>query len=605
MRKIMVPLWLAAVVGVASCGQPAAVFVPGQTSTQNQALIEAPELAPTRLLRRLSLSLRGHEPTVEEYAAAQLAADSGTQAEFLQRTTDEYLYSDAWRKQMFLFGQDYVGIGDYKKGTIEGGQGSLWRGSQSARLEQCNGDTLHAGKWAHFTVAVTQPSAEVREVLCNDGGARVDTVEPWWAPGTTVGRAGNGVRTYVNNDGASIDCGVTSQGEATLQDVYAPNAQCGCGPNLVYCYPADLVRANPNDPADLNLTDRNGHALQNGARRMFFEEAARYFAYVADQDLPMTELVLGTDTVGPRLLKHAYVRWARMNGANAFLDDVQWWRDSGDDWSTPTETSTLQPNLLADRGYVFDPRTDDGDPLGIPAAGVLTMLGSNGWYPRERVRAARWLEIFACRDFAAPDPSIQFPAFTGDPYDSGPCMHCHQTIDPAAIHFKRIDVEEENARHGGGYVNMGGIGNWATRKQSQVSFEAPNIPGGVFYFEPYRRWQTQFTANTFLTPVSAERVDANPDARLIDFLPPGQTLFGEESDGTIGPAGFAKLLVQSGEFDQCATKRVFERVTGRKLDVAAEAQLHRTLVEEFVSHDRHLRDLVRFIVAREEFRKGI
>jgi hypothetical protein len=610
MRTIIQPTLLAIGLcsAVTACGEQAAPAATADSNSQ-QALIEAPELSPTRLMRRLSLSLRGIEPSPEEYAAAIEAATQGAFADHFAGNVEAYLYSDAWRAQMLSFGHDYLGIGDYKAGTIEGSPALNWMGGQSVRLEPCAVGTLHAGAMGHFRPD-SHPGAD-HPAACDDPAARLDTVEPWWAPGTTIttiGRAGTGVRNYIAADGVTvIDCGVTYQGEVTFPDIYTLGGQCSCGPNLVYCYPEMGRSYVPPDPvADANRYETDSHPMyENSARRLVYEEPARYFAFLADQDMPMSDLVTGDYTVAPRKLQHAYVRWARMNGANASLDDSTWWRTASNDWSQPVPTSSLHPNLLDDRSYAFDPRVDDGDPAGIPSAGVLTMLGPNGWFPRERIRAARWLETFACRDFAAPDPSIQFPAFTGDPYASGSCMHCHQTIDPAAIHFKRIDMESEYAKHGWAYVNLGGVGGWSWRKQGAVSYEAPLVPGGRVYLEPYRRWTNQFSANTFLTPVSQDRLTANDDARLIDFLPPGEHLLGQESDGTIGPLGFGKMVVSSGQFDSCAVRRVFERVAGRKMDVSLDAALQRDMVDHFVSHNRQLRELIRFIVQRDEFRRGI
>jgi hypothetical protein len=601
-------LAMAVLVTSVGCGDTASVQMTGPAE-QNQALIDAPELAPTRLLRRLSLSLRGHEPSPEEYAAVQAAADAGALEDHYIGNVEAYLYSDEWRKQMLAFGRDYMGVGDYKKGTIEGQIGSDWRGGQAIRLRACPDNTLHAGKLLHV-MPTTHPYNPQTIAICDDPNIRVDAdIEPWWAPGTlvtTIGRAGNPVRTYTNPNTVTYDCGQVYQHESEYADAYTDAAQCGCGPNLLYCYLQGERQYPGAPPEDMNAYEFDAYPTLEGAgRRMLADEPAHYFAYIADQDLPMTDLVTGNYTVAPRKLLHYYVRWARSNPDNAWLDDVQWWRDVTDDWTRPVPTSLVHPNLLDQRDYTFDPRVEDGDALGVPSAGVLTMMGPNAWFPRERVRAARWLETFACRDFAAPDPSIEFPAFTGDPYDSGPCMHCHQSIDPAAVHFKRLEVEESNPRHGIGYLNFGGVGGWAIRRQASTYYDNALVPGGRVYFEPYGRWATQFLPNTFLTPVTPERVEANPDARLIDFLPSDKTMFGTTSDGTIGPLGFAKMLVETGEFDKCAVRKIFRRVTGRELDVASEGQLHRTLTNHFVDNNRRVRDLVREIVKRDEFRRGI
>ena len=103
---------------------------------------------------------------------------------------------------------------------------------------------------------------------------------------------------------------------------------------------------------------------------------------------------------------------------------------------------------------------------------MLTSLSSNASFTRERVRAARWLEKLTCRDFAPPPANVEFTPYERDPGTEGVCQHCHQIIDPAAIHFKRVF-------DGGGFV--GGISPWRLNdllsySESRVRFENAFIP---------------------------------------------------------------------------------------------------------------------------------
>ncbi len=579
-----------------ACGrEPVAVHGAAVTvgATQTRAVVAAPQLAPTRQLRRLSLTLRGFEPSEAEYQQALTEAQNGTFDAWLAQQTEAFLQSTAFADEMFAFGQDFMHIGDYKRGSLEAIVGFPWKGGESVPLNPCPAGTLHADKLGHFNV--DSPSQGDLPALCDDAAATINSVEPWWAPGTTVttiGRAGNG-NTVANG----VDCGriELSGAEGNFSE-----AGCGCGPNLQYCYKREAF----GDPT-YNQERASSPYLPGAPRRLLTEEPARLFADLIVNDRPFSDIVIGTTTVAPRTLQHVYTRWARQNTANAAaLDSSDWWRNATDGWDE-VEISSLHPNLLDDRSYTFDPRTDDGDPMGIPSAGVLTMLGPNVWYPRERVRAARWLETFTCANFAAPDPSEVFPPFTGDPYNSGTCMHCHATIDPAAIHFKRLEVEEDIPRHGLGFANLGGVGDWSWRRQGGVSFPDANSSDGLFWYQPYGRWNVSFQSGTFLTPVTAERIAANDDARFLDFLPAGETLYGTASDGTIGPLGFGKLIVNSGRFDSCMARRVFERIGGRTIDTVAEPNLSAQLVQTFIDSGRNVRELIRFIVSRDEFNRGI
>lgn len=568
-----------------------------QLSRKKQA-VEAPALSPTRQLRRLYLTLRGREPLPADYARAKSAQADGSLAAFLASETDAALSSTDFYEQMVGFGHDYLRVGDYKRGSAEGIVGGEFKGNQTVKLTQCAAGTTHAGAYGHFSsdLRLGDPSS-----LCNDAAAPIVSVEPWWAPGTSVqviGRSGNGNQSY---NGA--DCGRLYMGESSnnFPDTTAANVGCGCGPNLLYCAPRRQYGPTMY-PRDL---ESNPFAA-DAQRRLLFEEPARLFAHVVTTDAPFSDLVTGDYTVAPRRLQHMYARWGRMNSENAAVSDAAtWWKGATDSWDK-VQFQSLHPNLLNARTYAFDPRTDNGAPAGVPSAGVLTQLGPNVWYPRERVRAARWLEIFACRNFTAPDPSITFtPAYTNDPARGGSCQHCHTTIDPAAIHFKRLEVEEDTPATGLGHVNFGGIGDWRWGQSSRPSFVDANSPGGVFWYQPYGRWNVSFIGGTFLTPVPPSRISVNADARFLDFLPAGETLFGLQSDGTIGPLGFSKILVQSGEFDKCAVQTVFARVMGRKLDASKESALETQLAADFKANGRKVKALIKTLMQSPEFGKGL
>jgi hypothetical protein len=73
----------------------------------------------------------------------------------------------------------------------------------------------------------------------------------------------------------------------------------------------------------------------------------------------------------------------------------------------------------------------------------------------------------------------------------------------------------------------------------------------------------------------------------------------------VGPLGFGKLLVQSGTFDTCVARKVFEQVVGRKLDPAVEQPYIDALGKTFADNKRVLRPFVRHLVNTREFRRGL
>ena len=208
---------------------------------------------------------------------------------------------------------------------------------------------------------------------------------------------------------------------------------------------------------------------------------------------------------------------------------------------------------------------------------------------RERVRGARLLEMFACETFVPPPPTAHFSPYINDPAGGGPCVTCHSRIDPASIHFKRFMRS--------GTFEMLGIGNAHLPKWNTGQYPLNG--------DPYDRMRRLWLAGTKMTPVTTAQATAEPEALFIDFLPPDQTLYGATSDGTVGPLGFAKMLIASGSFDRCVVRKLHQRFVGRDVDPTAEAGYLEKLVAEFLKNGRKTRPFVRYLAKTPAFRSGL
>jgi hypothetical protein len=534
-------------------------------------------LPATRLLRRAHLALTGVAPSESDYAAILAATSDEQRVTLVEAAIEKLLESPAFYRQMVTFGHDWFRVGEYISGGKNEGR---WRGDQRIVMQQCQGTSKHPGA-LYANGADGKPGSGI----CDDLAAVANTIEPWWAPGsmvTVLGRAGTGV----TRDAAGADC---KQGTQTIYEKHLwgdSTNTCSCGPNLVYC------RLGESDGSPKSATAQS---------RQVWDEPARFLAHLVWHDRPLSDLVLANYSVGPAALQAMYVGMARTNSKfEAFDTDDSWWRPEkrtgiADPEHDPKDAlawrefivETRFPMLISARNYTFDPRKDPGEPAGVPAAGVLTMAGPNSSFPRERVRAARWLETFACRNFMPPPVDAKFNEYNRDPAREGTCQHCHTSIDPAAIHFKRWSF-------GGGNTSLvAGLGPWRM-KNFKYSFDQPRA-----------RFELAFVPDTLLTPVTKAEIEANADARLIDFLPPDQALFGVASDGTIGPLGFAKILVKSGELDRCLVQKLYERIAGRALDAGTEKAYIDTLTEQFIKGNRVARAFIRAVVRSPEFRRGL
>jgi Protein of unknown function (DUF1585) len=542
-------------------------------------------LSPTRLLRRLHLALTDLPPTAADYDEMQAAPTEAAKEAVFQAHVEKLLASPAFYRTMVDFGHNWFRNADI---SPEGGNNEKFTFDGDGRviLDGCEPTSKHPGAYrANIWGGADKELGE----LCNDAGALVNMIEPWWAPGTKIavlGRAGTGVTT--DPEHGFPDCAKFTEsqyGWSLLGD-----SKCSCGPNLIYCRPTG------------HSTDDPTHVQRQG-----WDEAARLLGHVVWHDKPLSDLVLANYSVGPVDLQGWYVGMARQAlGKYTYLDaDDSWWRpaklsglrDPDHDEKDPLAwrefvVETRNPMMLSlagkqasgdiNRTYHYDPRTESTGQKGIPAAGVLTSVGANASFTRERVRAARWLENFACQEFVPPPAGATFNAFDRDPGREGSCQYCHTAIDPAAIHFKRFGFD----------------------------YQRPTLLGITHPFDyhpdkPMGRLDFDLQHDTLMTPATEAQIAKSKDAALIDFLPPDSSLFGQVSDGTNGPLGFGKMLVKSGVFDKCAARKLFAHVVGRELNPEKENAYIDSLSKNLTQNKRSTKSFIRYLVNTREFRRGL
>lgn len=546
-------------------------------------------LAPSRLLRRASLALRGIPPTDAEYAEQEAAGDAAAQRAFVDTFVDRTLQQPVFYQTMFEQARDWFNIPLIPRTADEPEYGL----QQQRSIQRCPAGTTKAGAWKYFRGDTTACSGQKAD------GSPADerSLEPWWAPGTTVTLVGTAANasatgtTNVNGNPVPINCATAG-----------PEGTCGCGPNAVRCHADFQQYAGWEDYVAYNA---------EGQRRLASEEPARLYAHLAWHDRPMTDLILGTYSVAPTRLQAAYVMQGIVGGATGLLDDDSWWRPSRfssapmDPEHSPGDplawreypVPARNPFFLAERDYRFDPRTQTGASKGIPAAGMLTSLGFLNAYPRERVRGARALETLAC-EVLAPPSGQKFNEYRRDPGTEGPCQHCHRRLDPAAIHFKRYAKQGSATEGHGAQYLMPGVGtvwHWPAR------WRTGEYPYGG---DPFSHWNRWYAPDTLLTPVTEAQAQANPEALFVDFLPPEHTLLGQVSDGTVGPLGFAKLIVAAGAFDRCVVRHLHAQVLGRDIDPAKEAGYLDAQVARFIADGRKVRPYVKSLTRSDLFQRG-
>jgi hypothetical protein len=560
---------------------------------------EAP-ISHARRLRRVMLVLHGRPPLAEERALLEAATSDAERDAVIEAAIESGLQSPDFYERMVDFGHQWLRNGSF----LVGSQGDGYWGNASTHLGRCNGDSAHPG--AFYILA---ESAARGSVDCGNAAARTRSVEPWWAPGTTVTLVGDAAdeRTeVVDADGELQDCGIALEGYFNMANAEG----CGCGPNAVWCYPTSGLNA--------------GGDSGGSQRRDMWDEPARLFGHLAWHDRPISDLVLGNYTVGTNRVHAWYLRFGRQTGLYPELDDdTTWFRpDAGGAPRDPIHTAPndpdawrelvverLAPQLMSLSGgersadpartFRWDPRTDPGPAPGLPMAGVLTMPGPSSSFPRERPRAARFLEIFACREFDPPPSDHEFPPLEADIARSGTCMHCHVQMDPVAMAFRRWIFM-------GGYVPRPHLADLASLPVPADLYEPSRRYGyGRWFGAGAARWQQNWLPDTVMTPVSEAQLTADPRTMFLDTIPPEYTILGQHPDGTMGPLAFGKILVSSGELDRCFVRRIYARIVGRELDPSREARYIDALAAELVRGDRKVRGFVAHLLRSPEMRRGL
>ncbi len=549
------------------------------------------ELDAIRLFRKASIVLRGHPPTYDEYESLEQLDTEDARLAQVMTFIDEQAYKPVFYEQVFDMARTWFNI-PFVQRTADAPEYAV---PQQGRLTKCLEGTVHEGKYVLYRTTT--------QGACNDPEAATLLGEAWWAPGEMVEFVGQAAHTHkigqirnMSGNYEDIDC-----------EQNAPQGDCGCGPKAIFC----VHNFGSKYPGSPEYSPRN----QFGHRRMLTEEPARMFAHLAWHDKPATDLILGDYLVGPTRIQASYIMHGLRAGDKTHLDDEDWWNPGSGKFQSalrdPLHTDAsdqhswreykpheLDGSFIADRHYTYDPRTTTEPMEGMPVAGILTGFSILAAYPRERLRAARMMETLACDVFDPPGAKQQFNEYQRDPATEGTCQHCHARLDPAAIHFKRFAKRGHGGEGCCAEYMMPGIDNWVL--PDDWLSENSQLRG-----EPYAQWRRWYETDTILTPITQSDVDRNSNALFIDFLLPEQTLYGQQSDGTVGPLGFAKMIVNSGAFDRCVVNHIHHAVMGRYVDAATESGYLDALTAHFVAQDRNIRKFWVGLMKSDLFRRGI
>jgi hypothetical protein len=368
-----------------------------------------------QLLRRLSLDLRGRLPSYEEYQALDAVdtVPASTIAAFLG--TDDFRVTMRKYHEALLWpnvsnvslsaGNANLNTQVIGSSTVflssSGGRANGWRGSEDlvttahgkdcGDFEQTHFDAAFPGEFRPdpaFIYTEVQDSKTMKQE-----GWRL--VHPYWDPDP---KALIKVCAFEAQETltAQVQKKTTSCGDATANG----KPECGCGPNLRFCY-------GPNQQVATVITA----ALR--------EQLGRKVDEVTTGGRPYTELLLSTtaDQNGPIAF------WKRNLASNYSYARVYTVADLGEE---------LAPLDFTDSSWKTTER-------GGLHAGVLTLPGYLLRFQTNRGRANRARIDFECEAFVPPaqleSPSDGCSADGSDLTGRCTCRYCHRTLEPIASHF--------------------------------------------------------------------------------------------------------------------------------------------------------------------------
>lgn len=364
---------------------------------------QARDLDKYQLLRRLSLDLRGKVPTYEEYVALD------TQTTVTPATVQSWLGSDDFRIAMRRYHEELFWP-NVSNVALNGTNAQLtllsapaaYAISSTGKRRQFRGandvDTalgLQCGDFeqTQFTAGFVPATAGIRTSVV--GGVTVKQegwrmVTPYWSTTPIKVCAFDAMETAsVTVAGKVIECN-TVEGDARVE--------CGCGPNLRYCYgPTAQVRT----------------VIENAMR----EQLNLMVDRVSTGGQPYTELVTS--------------RTAPVNGPLVF------WKKYLAPHLTYARIVALpdpaEPLANADFADATWRQADRGSAL---HAGVLTTPAYLLRFQTNRGRANRFRIDFECESFVPPS-QLETPAqgcsdSSGDLTQRCTCRYCHRQLEPMA-----------------------------------------------------------------------------------------------------------------------------------------------------------------------------
>ena len=478
-----------------------------------------------RYLRALSLDLRGDIPTFAEIDALQ-GVDQ------VPSTTIDAMFVDfaqeAVRRHRDLLWNSIVNVRlQNNNTTLRKSSNLYWRGGGSLAIN-ARGDRVPCND----KPATWDTDGQLIYEDMDDGTKREGylLVSPYWAPTTQIK-----VCAY---DAQSIS--VTASGKTCGMSGTYSDPQCGCGPELRWCFYGSSVRT---------ILEAMAQSLESSVAEMI------------DNDRPYTDLFTNTSMYvnGPMVHFFKYQRHQTRVTMSPAPFDVD-----------------LLPQLQftdIDKWVKIN--------AGKQHAGILTHPAYLLRYQTNRARASRFYETFLCQPFTAPDTGIDVAGVAAvsepDLQKRSGCKYCHALLEPVAAFWGHW-VES-----GAAFLDPASFPEFrpdcevCAKTGQQCSSDCNKYYMIKALTEKEKAFFGMLNSYVFLQPTHKHHV-------------------------TKGPRLMALAAVADNRMPQCVAKTTAQWLLGRPI-VSYEQAWVDELAIDFVKNGYRYRDLVRAIVTSKTYRR--
>lgn len=379
---------------------------------------------------------------------------------------------------------------------------------------------------------------------------------------------------------------------------FGSSFDCGCGANLERCMPGAGGGFDNNAfkfPSRVPLGwDKPFDAVdqtQAAWARMFWgQEFIHFLDDILTNDVDFRQVLTGKQTFvnGPLVQFYKDVAPGQCCGNGVLYNYLQ-----PDPLVDPAKLPGLNP-----RDVTTWTKVDD---RGQYASGFLTMPVFLTKYGSRRARAHVLWNAFACKDFTAGNLALK-PSTEPDLTKRDGCNTCHATLEPLSAYFSRVQESSwvylpkerfpakadktffDNAPNDPYAADLKGqncIRNFRTGIDGGAP---PTSPGGCSsFYDP---------AFTFPTTDNKGAVTGG-----YAYL---RGAYASEANADAGPAGFAKYLTETSQFESCVAENVLAGFLGRSLTSEDEA-LKSTLADTFAKNGYKMTALVRALLLSDAY----